>query len=270
MFAIVTETLSCLHEGDCDAFGVSLIPLSCVVGKHTYRDRILSSAVALPRAACYSVPPTEEAYRAKFEALLAEFDCVLCVTASRKFSDSHRNASRAAVPFGGRVTVVDSGSVAGGLLLVVLRARYLVTLGYPLSRIKAELESYKHTLRVSFTAGSAAMLQSAAKLSYQMPEGEPAPDEQPVFHIRKGGIGVTTYVRGQDQIMDEMLNVLEIDGRQRPPSHVVVHYADRTSAVEYLLSRIATLYPSATVYERPITLSLQVNLGRDIVGIIGD
>ena len=49
-----------------------------------------------------------------------------------------------------------------------------------------------------------------------------------------------------------------------------MHYADRTSAVEYLLSRIADLYPSATVYERPITLSLQVNLGRDIVGIIGD
>ena len=40
--------------------------------------------------------------------------------------------------------------------------------------------------------------------------------------------------------------------------------------MEYLLYRLRETYPTATVYERPITLSIQVNLGYDILGIIGD
>ncbi len=270
MIAIVTETLSCLNAADCAAFGVSLAPLDCVDGDRVLPDRILSAAEPLSGRDTYSIPPDEEAYRALFEALLEKYDYVLCITASRKFSDSHLHATRAAQRPDGRVMVIDSRSVAGGLFLMVLRARYLVASGYPMSRIKAELESYRNTLRVSFTANSAEALQNAKKLSYKMPIGAPTSAEQPVFRIKRGGIGVMTYVSGDDHIMDELLTVLEGDGARKSPSHVIVHYADRTRAIEYLLDRIAVLYPAATVYERPITLSLQINLGKDIVGLIGD
>ncbi len=270
MIAIVTETLSCLNVADCAAFGVSLAPLDCVEGDRILHDRILTAAEDLSSGEAYSIPPSEEEYRTRFDALLGEFDGILCITASRKFSDSHRNAILAAVPFGGRVVVLDSGSVAGGLFLTVLRARHLITLGYPMSRIKAELESYRNTLRVSFTANSTRALQEAKKLSFKLPVGRSILSQQPVFHIKRGGIGVATFVSGELRVMDELLTVLETEPPHRPPSHVVVHYADRTRAVEYLLDRIASLYPSATVYERPITLSLQLNLGTDIVGLIGD
>ena len=64
---------------------------------------------------------------------------------------------------------------------------------------------------------------------------------------------------------------LEAPRRGRPsPSHVVVHYANRTRTVEYLLYRLRETYPSATVYERPITLSIQMNLGHGILGLVGD
>ncbi len=270
MIAIVTETLSCLNDADCAAFGVSLAPLDCVDGDRVLRDRILSTAEPLSGSDVFSVPPSEEAYLARFETLLETFDCVLCITASHKFSDSYRNAIRAALPLDGRVVVIDSGSVAGGIFLVVLRARYLIASGYPMSRIKAELESYKNTLRVSFTADSALALQSAKKLSYKMPDICPIPSQKPVFHIKRGGIGVTTYVSGERRVMDELLVVLERGGIRKSPAHIVIHYADRTPAIEYLRERIAALHPAATVYERPITLSLQVNLGQDIVGLIGD
>ncbi len=270
MIAIVTETLSCLNPADCAAFGVFLAPLGCVDGERVLEDRILSAAEPLTDTEPYSIPPREETYRALFETLLAEYDCILCITASRKFSDSHRNATRAALTLDGRVAVIDSGSVAGGLLLMVLRARYLISAGYPMSRIKVELESYKNTLRVAFTANSALALQSARKLSYRMPDVHPTPAEQPVFHIKKGGIGVVTYASGDRSVMDEMLSVMENDGARKSPAHILIHYADRTAAIDYIRERIAELYPSTTVYERPITLSLQVNLGRDIVGLIGD
>ncbi len=273
MIAIVTETLSCLNEADCTAFGVSLAPMTCVVGDMICRDRILSSAADEPLDPTgHTAPPTEAAYYTHFEALLTQYDGIICITASGKFSESNRHATRAAARLGGRVTVVDGYTVAGGLLLLVLRARHLVSLGYPISRIKAELSAYRNTLRVSFTANSTVALARAGKLSFQMPIGELGPQERPVFRIQRGGIRVATYVSGEERIMDEMLTVLETPSGAdwRTPSHVVVHYATRTQAVAYLVRRIGELYPSATVYERPITLSLQLNLGHDIVGLIGD
>lgn len=293
MIAIVTETLCCMSEEDCAAYGVSTIPLSCHVGRNVTTDTVITAERPIPDGEGFSSPPTEEAYRARFEELLSTHDGVLCITASRKFSDSNRNASLAALAFGGRVVVIDSGAVAGGLFLLVLRARHMVTLGYPMSRIKAELESYKSNLKISFTTASVRVLQKANKLVYKPPaEGAPR-DRRPIFSIENGDIGVTDFTEDDSPqaraTVAALLSVLEDTrsgkrslsetagasgpdekSRRRGPSHVVVHYADRTRAVEYLLHRLKETYPTATVYERPITLSIQLNLGHGILGVIGD
>jgi DegV family protein with EDD domain len=274
MIALVTETLCCMGESDTAAYGVRLIPLSCRFGDLVCADRILTREESLTESPCGSVPPSEEAYRACFESLLADHDGVLCITASRKFSDSHRHAALAAASFGGRVVVVDSGTVAGGLFLLALRARHMITLGYPMSRMRAELESYKNGLRVAFTTDSTEVLRRAKRLRYTPEEASsvPAPPRHPVFRIENGEIGVFDLAAGNRQTVESLLQVFReprASGRASP-SRVVVHYADRSPAVEYLLTRLGELFPSATVYERPITLSIQVNLGRDIVGVVGD
>jgi len=241
------------------------------VGSAVMGDHIISVEQTVPDGEGRSAPPSEEAYRAHFGGLLTIYDGVLCITASRKFSDSNRHAVLAAAGFGGRVTVIDSGAVAGGLFLLVLRARHLVTLGYPTSRIKAELESYKNTLKISFTTASVKVLQNASKLVYKPPaQGEPK-NRRPIFRIENGSIGVTDFTDDDRSTGVALLSVLDDPCRgRRAPSHVVVHYANRTRTVEYLLYRLRELYPTATVYERPITLSIQLNLGYDILGVIGD
>ncbi len=271
MIAIVTETLSCMNPVDCVAYSVSLAPLDCILEDRILQDRILTPDDSY--AVGYSAPPSEETYRTLFADLLETHDGVISITASRRFSDSNRHAQKAAMAFGGRVMVLDSGSVAGGLFLMAQRARHLVSLGYPFSRIKAELESYKNFLRVSFTADTTQILQNAHRISYKMPPlDRPIRSEHPVFRIERGGIGVSNFAAGDHGIADELLDVLipPALSRRRSPSHVMVHYDERTELLEYLLDRIRVLYPSATVYERPITFSLQLNLGHDIVGLIAD
>lgn len=268
MIAIVTESLSCMNLSDCAAYGISLAPLDCVMGEELCRDRILTAEQALAEGEGHSLPPSEESYRTRFEVLLRDFDGVLCITASRKFSDSNRHATLAAASFGGRVQVVDSGSVAGGLFLLVLRARHLITLGYPMSRIKAELEAYKNTLRVSFTTESVTPLREAKRLSAKAPVGNAILSRRPIFRIEGGGIGLHTHAPSGLRAVESLLSVFE--GERRPPSHLAVHYANRTEELEYLLLRLRELYPSATVYERPITLSIQLNLGCRILGVVGD
>ena len=272
MIAIVTETLCCMSEADLAAYGVLQVTLDCRVKGSVVADRIITAEEPVPDGEGFSIPPSEEAYRTRFGQLLQTHDGVLCITASRRFSESHRHATLAAASFGGRVIVIDSGTVAGGLFLLVLRARHYVTLGFPMSRIKAELESYKNALRASFTSSSAAVLQKTNKLSYRLPPVDPSVAEHPVFRIENGGIGVFSYAAGEEAISRDLMRVFT-DGRapgRKPPSHVVVHYANYTPTVEYLIRRIRNTYPSATVYERPITLSIQLNLGHDIVGVIGD
>ena len=110
------------------------------------------------------------------------------------------------------------------------------------------------------------------RLRYTPESTAPGPAKHPVFRIENGEIGVFDLTAGNRLTVDALLQVFrEPRATGRPaPSRVVVHYADRSPAVEYLLTRLSELYPSATVYERPITLSIQVNLGRDIVGVVGD
>ena len=167
MIAIVTETLCCMSDSDCRAYGVYMVPLSCRVGDTVTADAILSAEPSVPDGEGCSIPPSEEVYRAHFAELLRAHDGVLCITASRKFSESNRHATLAAAAFDGRVTVIDSGAVAGGLFLMVLRARHMVTLGHPMSRIRAELESYKNSLKISFTTASVKVLQNANRLVYK-------------------------------------------------------------------------------------------------------
>jgi fatty acid-binding protein DegV len=271
MIALVTETLCCMGESDTAAYGVRLIPLSCRFGDLVCADRILTREESLTESPCGSIPPSEEAYRACFESLLRGHDGVLCITASRKFSDSNRNAVLASAGFGGRVTVIDSGGVAGGLFLLVLRARHLVTLAYPMSRIKAELESYKNTLKTSFTTADVTVLQNAHKLVCDPPERGACAARRPIFRSENGVIGVTDFTDDDRTTSAALLAALEDPRRgRRSPSHVVVHFANRTRTVEYLLYRLRETYPTATVYERPITLSIQLNLGHGILGVIGD
>ena len=272
MIALVTETLCCMSPSDCDAYGVHLIPLGCRLGEQLLPDRILTCEESIPDGMGFSVPPSEELYRQRFEALLQTHDGVFCITASRKFSESNRHATLAAAGFDGRVVVIDSGTVAGGLFLLVLRARHMITLGYPMSRMKAELESYKNNLRVSFTTQSLQVLQNAKRLAYKpLDPSDPLP-LHPVFRIENGEIGVFELSTGSRRTVEAMLSVFTESraAAKTAPSRVVVHYANRTPSVEYLLSRLSGLYPSATLYERPITLSIQLNLGYDIVGVVGD
>jgi fatty acid-binding protein DegV len=269
--AIVTETLCCMSERDCEAYGVRMIPLSCQRGSTVTLDHIIPEEEAAPDGEGFSIPPTEEAYCAHFEELPTRYDGVLCITASRKFSESNRHAALASARFGGRVMVFDSGAVAGGLFLIVLRTRHLVTLGYPMSRIKAELESYKNSLKISFTTASVRVLQNARKLVYKPPVGGEPAAKRPIFRIENGSIGVTDFTEDDRRTVAALLSVLDDPRRGRKaPSHVVVHFANRTRLVEYLLYRLRETYPTATVYERPITLSIQLNLGHDILGVIGD
>jgi fatty acid-binding protein DegV len=81
--AIVTETLCCMSDRDCEAYGVRMIPLTCQVGSSVTGDRVISSEQPVPDGDGRSVPPTEEAYRTHFAGLVTAYDGVLCITASR-------------------------------------------------------------------------------------------------------------------------------------------------------------------------------------------
>ena len=272
MIAIVTETLCCMSKADCAAHGITLQPLSCRVGQTIKKDRIITAEQELPDGDGESIPPSEEEYRTRFTELLHTHDGVICITVSRKFSESNRRATLAAAAFGGRVLVIDSGTVAGGLFLLAVRARHMVTLGYPMSRIKAELESYKHNLRVTFTSRDVGVLQAARRLSGPIAREPDSALAHPVFHIADGSIGLYGFAEGDRETVRAMLSAFSASygASHTTPSHIVVHFANRTLVVDHLISCIRDLYPLATVYERRITLAIQLNLGRDIVGLIGD
>ena len=145
--AIVTDSTSDLSPERAAALGISVVPLFVLFGDTAYRDVVelsrrdfyykLVHESALPGTSQPSATMFEEA----FAPLIARGDDVLCICVSSGLSGTSSAATAGAQGFdSGRVTIYDSKSASGGLLLQVLRAQQLAAAGASMAEILAALD----------------------------------------------------------------------------------------------------------------------------------
>lgn len=153
--AIVTDSTSDIEPRRAQEIGIDVVPLFVLWGERSYRDYVdLSRAEFYQKLASEPVLPTtsqptprmfEDAFRPHVEA----GDEIVCLVISSKLSGTINAARTAAQQFpGGRITIVDSESVAGGLGMQVLHARDLATQGVGVDDILGAIEREKRTQRL--------------------------------------------------------------------------------------------------------------------------
>jgi len=263
MTVILTESVCCMSQELCRTNGTVLLSLDCFIEGKKYSDRV-TNAVAPPKNS-YSLPPSTEAYERAFRRYVDAGHRVLCLTISKRISGSYESAVAAAVGFSpDEVSVVDTETVAGGIFLIIkyLREKY----GNDASPVvmAAAAEEYKKRITATFSTVNSDRLVESSRISNNVEYRRPILNRRPVFRIEDGAIVQ------KSSASHGYMEISELIADLNSPEYVVVHYLEKSPYLREIGNAIKQKHPGVKIYTVPITLSLKINLGTSIIGVIGN
>ncbi|MEN2982913.1 MAG: DegV family protein [Thermus sp.] len=168
--AFVADSTLGLSPAEALAQGIHLVPQQVIWGEKTFRDlveihpeEVLALLARGERLSTSQVAP--EDLRQAYETLLARYDRVLSVHVSGQLSGTVATAEGVARAYGGRVKVLDSWSLNGGLWLVLEEARRLLRAGVAWEKLEAAVAPYREQVRGYVLPSTLTYLHRSGRIS---------------------------------------------------------------------------------------------------------
>lgn len=154
-----------------ERYNIKLVPLSIHFGETVYLDRVelgseeffakLENSEELPTT---SQPPIG-IFVKKYEEMAAEYDAIISIHLSEKFSGTGKAARMAATQFDDLdIRVIDSRSVSLGTGYLVLLAARLISSGYGPDEIVEKIEKARDNIFIYFTVNDLSYLQKGGRI----------------------------------------------------------------------------------------------------------
>ena len=162
------------------------------------------------------LPTTSQASPFAFEKAFSEAveqgDEVVCLTCSGRLSGTHQSAVIAAGDFEGKVRVIDSGTIAIGLGILVEYALRLVKQGLSAEEIEQALLRRKEDIRVLAMVDTLEYLKKGGRISAAAAVAGGLLNIKPVITIEAGEIRVVGKARGSRQGNNLLVQAIEKAG----------------------------------------------------------
>jgi len=161
--AILTDSCCDLPKEVLDRLQIHMVPLSIHFGETFYLDRYtiqpeqFYSLLAKSEQNPTSAQPSIRDFQNKYEYLCTHYSSVIAVNLSKAlsgtFNSSHQAAKEISERTGKRIDVIDSGTVTGGLGLIILRLAEAIGKGATHEEIIPEINKWvkKTQVRVTVT-----------------------------------------------------------------------------------------------------------------------
>jgi DegV family protein with EDD domain len=213
---IVTDSTSDIEPAKAREQGITVVPLFVVFGDRGYKDY-----VELSRAEFYrklqndpvlpiTSQPTAAMYEEAFAPLIDSGNDVLCIAISSHLSGTINAARAGALRFANdRIAIYDSQTVAGGLGMMVLRARELAAGGSSIPAIIAELDEWRSHGRLYACLPDLSHLQRTGRIGKAKAALGTLMKIVPVLSLKDGQVAaeaqVRTFSRAQETMLDLVL-----------------------------------------------------------------
>ncbi|HTU81506.1 MAG TPA: DegV family protein [Candidatus Acidoferrales bacterium] len=258
--AIVTDSTSDVEPEKARELGIAVVPLFVVFGDRSYRDyvelsrpefyRKLEHEPVLPTTSQPTAPMFEEAFAPAVE----RGDDVLCVTISSQLSGTINAARAAALRFeGARIELYDSQTVAGGLGMMVLRARELARAGAGTAAIVAALDRWRATERLYACLPDLSHLQRTGRIGRARAALGTLMKIVPVLSLKDGQVAAEAQVRTFARAQETMLDLTLAAVPDPKAAHFVVMHTDAPHlaqrAAEKLRERLQAEPASLEIWE---------------------
>ena len=211
--AIVTDSTSDIEPAKAAELGITVVPLFVLFGERGYKDYVelsrgefyhkLQNESVLP----ITSQPTAAMYEEAYKPLVEAGDDILCIAISSHLSGTMNAARAGAERFpNARIAIYDSESVAGGLGMMVLRARDLARNGASVPEIVAELDRWRTTQRLYACIPDLSHLQRTGRIGKARAVLGTLMKIVPVLALKDGQVSaeaqVRTFARAQETMLD--------------------------------------------------------------------
>lgn len=181
--------------------GISIVPLSIIMGDSSYLDGItitpadIFAHVAAGGELCKTAAPSLHTYSELFDGLSKEYDAVVHISLGANFSSSYQNACIAAQEFS-NVYVVDSQNLSTGQGLLVLTACDLAASCQDIDAMVAALRATAERVEASFLLDRLDYMRKGGRCSSVAALGANLLKLKPCIEVSHGVMQVGKKYRG--------------------------------------------------------------------------
>jgi DegV family protein with EDD domain len=270
VIAIVTDSTACLTRKEAASYGVRIVPQTYTVDgkiyKETYADTftnfipLINTKISVSETA---QPEVSDFYDAFSQLFKKGYD-ILCVTISSKLSSAYYNAVLAKKQLGcGKVEVIDSGLAAGGVYLLIKRARHLALMGMSLQEVTGGIYKYIPSVSVRFSVDDLTDLRRSHRLVSVRKSIEAVFNQKPLLHLSGGAI---IAEEASPVSVDRIKRMFA--GIPKNAANMIIHYITPSQRTDLVCRLARHLFPDIAVERRQLGPVLGIHLGCSVIGIV--
>lgn len=210
---IFSDSTSDLPQGWKETYDIGIVPLYVVFQDGTYKDgvditpeevyRQVAANGALPKTAA----PSPADFMAAFSPVISSGGDIVYISLSSSLSSTYQNALLAAAEFPeGRIQVVDSETLCGGISLLVMKAARAAKNGQSAKEIAEMLVEYRGRVETEFVVDTLDYLYMGGRCSGMQNFIGSLLKIRPVLRLIDGAIVPVSKVRGKkEKAVEQML-----------------------------------------------------------------
>lgn len=270
MIAIVTDSTVGLTKKEAAAYGVRIVPQSFIVDnkiyKETYADSFddFTSLISSPDAVTKTKQPDIEDFYNAFTHLTNKGYKIICITISSRLSSAYYNAVLAKKQLdGGRVEIIDSSLTAGGMYLLVRRARYLALGGMSFEEVVGGVYKYISSIQIRFSVDDLSLLRNSHRLGSVRKSVTNVLNRKPLMRLSGGAIIAEDIAIGSSDSIKKMFASIPHNA-----ANIIIHYISNSQKVDTIIKLARHFFPDASVERRHLGPVLGIHLGCTVICVV--
>lgn len=265
MIRLVTDSTVYLRRDEAGELGVRIVPIGysmggCLYSEYYSDDDNFEEHLASGGRISTSQPALG-VFLDVFREEMMRGDEVLCITLSSRLSGIYNSAVKAAGQLSG-VQVFDSRLTAGGLYLLVRRARELADRGLKICEILADLERLRERITVCFSVGDMAPLRRSGRVGFVRMSVGTILNSKPILLLRDGAVVQDSVAHGTKEIIRVLTDKIP-----KGASEVIINYISNNQVVSNLYNVIKKEHPQIAIRLSKLGPVLSAHLGLNVVAV---
>ncbi len=273
--AIITDSAADISAEQAREFGLEVAPLWIHIDGERLRDGVdITRASFYARmAAAKDLPSSEPLDAAGFTAIFAKHvdkgdECVVPIVSS-KLSKTYENALAASSRFAGKVHVIDSGTLSGGLLLLAYVAGEMAKKGASAKDIVAALERGKTTQNGYQIMPTLEFLGRSGRLNKAIVALGTVLKVNPILQVRDGVVETAGQTRTFDKAKELIIDIATRHVSDAAATRFAIGHTHAPALAEEMAKALhdKLSLPPKTFIVHEVGPSVAVNVGPGAIAI---
>lgn len=275
VLAVTTESGADIQPEQLEESGVRLLPVVLGHGEKIYAEHELApqdlvNLIRVTGEAATPWPVPDQTIAQVFEEALTDAEQVVHIASGSGLTPHFHIVNRVAQQFGGRVTVLDSGTLSYGLGVQARHAAALARQGADAETITEALYNLRPRLMLQFAAASLDFLRMNDRLNNVSALFGKLVGLRPILAVEGGELLGKGQALGQDAAVRQLVKAAQqFQAQQDEPLTLFSGYTvGGEEAARALQSQLEATFPGSSVAPQPLGSGLTATLGPGAASVL--